>query len=69
MILFNQGRIFNKNGTSNDNTLLCGNMTRMGECGDLTSYFRDLDKIKENNESSEFTFENLNLNSINQDCG
>ena len=68
MILFNQGRVFNKNGTSNDNTLLCGNMERMGECEQLTNYYRDLDRKKENNESSQFDFEHLHLNSINQHC-
>ena len=50
MILFNQGRVFNKNGTSNDNTLLFGNMERMGECEQLTNYYRYLDRKKESNE-------------------
>ena len=60
--------MFNKNGSSNNTSLSCGNLQMFGMCDSLDKYFRDLDDIENDNQTYRVSFDGLNLNSMNKGC-
>ena len=60
--------MFNKNGSSNNTSLSCGNLQTFGTCEKLDNYLRDQYALETNNQTYRVSFDRLNLNSINKDC-
>ena len=60
--------MFNKNGSSNNTSLSCGNLQTFGVCERLDNYFQDQDDLEINNQTYRVPLDRLNLNSMNNDC-
>ena len=60
--------MFNKNGSSNNTSLSCGNLQTFGACEKLDNYFRDQDALETNNNTYRVPFDRLNLKSMGKDC-
>lgn len=60
--------MFNKNGSYNNTSLICGNIQTLGTCEKLDNYFRDQDALETNNQTFRVPFDRLSLKSMNKDC-